>query len=158
MILLQRLWGPPLVHLIVGGAIGGLAIRRGPPDVLLGGGLAHDALVARAPPCLCARESRQSAAGNNVRATLELQRLQGCQRSGLCSCAGVTRSTGYLVSLKSALQLRSPYSPLSARAVVLSPCRHIAVHSRGLAGKRIHAALCSPAHRAEQASGCTNRC
>ena len=74
-----RAVSPPLVHLIVGGAIGGLAIRRCPPDVLLGGGLAHDALVAWAPPCLGTRESRQSAAGNDVRAALKLQSLQGCQ-------------------------------------------------------------------------------
>ena len=49
---LQGARASPLVHLVVGGAVGGLAVGRGPPDVLLAAGLAHYALVTGAAPRL----------------------------------------------------------------------------------------------------------
>ena len=48
-----------LVHLIIGRAVGGLTVRRSPPDVGLRTILAHHTLVPRTPPCLCACHSEK---------------------------------------------------------------------------------------------------
>lgn len=51
----------PLVHLVVGGSVGRLAVRRSPPDVPLRGRVPHHTLVARAAPGLgaCKRSGIQ---------------------------------------------------------------------------------------------------